>query len=196
MRSKPKSNSVVSTSYADGIWSFSVAGVGTLALHRDQISPEVLERALVEGMSDRIADKAAKSRDPKTGIPASPVEKSAAMQSLIEHYQSGTPDWTLTGAGGGGRSLTVEAIARVKGIAYDVAEAFVAQYASAKRRMPDGKEMSFGGDTKAALAFLRQGKRVMDAMAGIRAERMPAPKVDADKELAYLDAAFENEDKA
>jgi len=186
MRNKPKSNSVVSTSYADGIWSFGVAGVGTLTLHRDQISPEVLERALVEGMSDRIADKAAKSRDPKTGIPASPAEKSLAMQSLIEHYQSGTADWTLTGAGGGGRSLTVEAIARVKGVNYETAEAFVAQYASAKRRMPDGKEMSFGGDTKAALAFLRSGKRVAEAMEEIRREKMPAPKVDADKALEEL----------
>lgn len=97
MQSKPKSNSVVTTSYdvEKATWTFEVAGAEPVFLHRSVVSAEVLERALIEGMSDRIADKAAKSRDPETGRPAIPGVKRAAMQSLADFYETGTPNWSM-----------------------------------------------------------------------------------------------------
>ena len=146
------------------------------------------KRAEVHGWIQRLSDRAAKPRDTKTGRAATAGEKFAAIQELVEHYLSGSADWSMAGQGGGGKSLTVEAIARVKGIGYAEAEAFVEQFARGKRKMPDGSFMSYGGDTKAALAYLRDGKRVQEAMAELRAERAPQAKVDADEALEELGA--------
>ena len=157
---------------------FKVRGHDDLVLHMDKIHPDNLRRAACAGFAQvRIVDAAAVPAADKDGniIPADErvAMKHDRMAALITHYESGTPEWSRQSEGGGARSITVEAIARVKGVSYEEADCYVTDYAT----------RNYGGDRKECLTFLREGKRVMEAMAAIRAERAPAPKVDADTAL-------------
>lgn len=134
--------------------------------------------ARFNGWKQRFVDAAALSRDTTNGASASPKEKWEAMKELVDFYHEGGDVWARTGTGEGQKSITVEAIARVKGLTFEAAEAEVVAFAAKK----------YEGDTKKALAFLRTGERVMAAMDAIRKERMPAAKVDADAALAELGA--------
>ena len=177
MVEKRKSNSVVTVARLDdGTLAFDVIGAGRVTFDPTKADAAMRARAELHGWEQRLRDAAAISRDDATGASASPADKMAAIKALVDHYESGATEWSMRGAGGGGLSLTVEAIAKVKGIEYDQAEAIVADFAAKK----------YAGDTKKALAFLRQGERVAKAMEEIRAARMPAPKVDADKALEEL----------
>lgn len=152
-----------------------------LVLEMSRLHPAIVQRAAAVGMAQvRIVDAAAIPMTRKDGsiIPESErlAMKRERMAALIEHYHSGTSEWSRVSEGGGGRSITVEAVARVKGIDYATAEKWCETFAAEK----------FGGDTKKALAFLREGKRVQDAMRAIRDERAGTPKIDADKALDEL----------
>jgi len=48
---------------------------------------------MVHGLVQRIQDRAAISRDPKTGKAAPPAEKLAAMKELVDYYNSGATEW-------------------------------------------------------------------------------------------------------
>lgn len=157
----------------------------------NKCDPSIIARAALAGMAQvRLVDRAAVSMTDDEGNIIPEAERVNIKRSRIvelgDHYMTGSTEWSIAGSGGGGRSITIEAIARVKETDYDTAKAYVEQFASVKRRMPDGKEMSFGGDVKKALAYLRTGKAVSEAIAQIRAERMPAAKLDADAALAEL----------
>lgn len=160
---------------------FRTRGQPDIVLHMDRLHPGILKRAACSGMAQvRIVDAAAIPATDKDGniIPADERQrmKYERMAALVEHYETGTDQWSRVSEGGGGKSLTVEAIARVKGWTYEQAEAEVEKLA----------DKHHGGDTKKCLAFLRGGKAVSEAMRAIREERAPAPKVDADKALAEL----------
>lgn len=164
-----------------GTVTFEVKGRDALVLHADKLHPDILKRAALVGMAQvRIVDAAAVGMADDEGniIPEADRlgMKYKRMADLIAHYESGTQEWSRVGNGGGGRSITIEAIARVRGVEYDVAKDEVAIFAAEK----------YDGDTKAALAFLRTGARVSAAIEAIRKERMPAPKVDADAALDEL----------
>lgn len=176
---KPKANSVVMVERLDdGRISVAVLNAGTLAFDPTKASRANREYAEFHGWKQRLADAAAISRDDETGRPASPEDKLNAIRARIEHYESGSDEWSMVGGGGGGKSLTIEAIALVKDIDYEAAQAIVARYADEK----------YDGDTRKALAYLRQGERVARAMETIRAERTPEPKLDADEALDELGA--------
>ena len=171
---KPKSNSVVTVEQTDdGKLLFNVLGAGVLTFDPAKCDASMNAHAALHGWKQRISDAAAMDRDPETGRPASPADKLTAMQDLAEYYMGGATDWRRVGKGGAGKSITIEAIARVKSITYAEAEEYVDSYAA----------RNYSGDRKECLAFLREGKRVMEAMAAIRAERAPKPKVDADAAL-------------
>lgn len=173
-----RQNAVVTVSYdADGKMRIDVHGYKVLTFDKTKASQKCRFEAEDHGWEQRLRDAAAISRDEETGLPASPADKGARVERLIEHYESGSEEWALVGGGGGGRSITVEAIARVKGMTYEEAEAEVEKFA---------KGEAYKGDTKKALAFLRKGKRVMEAMEAIRAERLPKPAIDADEALDGL----------
>lgn len=161
-----------------------VRGKPDIVLDMTKLHPSIIRRAACAGMAQvRIVDAAAVPAADKDGniIPAEErlTLKHERMAALVAHYMTGTDQWSRVSEGGGGKSITVEAIARVKGWTYEQAEAEVEKMA----------DKNHGGDTKKALAFLRGGKAVSEAMAAIRAERAPAPKVDADKALAELGEA-------
>lgn len=173
---KRKGNSVVTVSYADNLMHIEVLGAGSIVFDKARASRECRAEAEDHGWEQRLRDAAAIGRDEDTGASATPQDKYARVAALAEYYMTGATEWARVGQGGGGRSLTVEAIARVKGVEYPVAEAYVADFAKAKH----------GGDTRKALAFLRTAKAVMEAMDAIRKERLPTPAVDADKALEEL----------
>ena len=166
----------------NGTVTFRTRGMPDLVLHWNKLHPKVQMRAGLAGMAQvRIVDAAAVGvADRKTGaiIPEGErIElKHERMARLVAHYESGTEDWSRVSEGGGGRSITVEAIARVKGMTYEVAEAECERIA----------DLHHGGDTKKALAFLRGAGAVQKEMAVIRAERTKAPVLDADKALEEL----------
>ena len=167
---------------AAGTITFKFKGLPDAVFHPAKAHPDNNERAKYAGWAQvRLIDAAAVgAADRKTGAiipePERIAMKRARVVGLIGHYESGEPGWSRVSEGGGGRSITVEAIARVKGMTYDAAEAECERIA----------DLHHGGDTKKALAFLRGAGAVQKEMAVIRAERTKAPVLDADKALEEL----------
>lgn len=174
---------------AAGTVTFNVKGYDPIILHADKLHADIMRRAALVGMAQvRIVDAAAVGMADDEGniIPEADriALKHKRMAELVSHYETGTAEWSRAGTGiGGGKSITLEAIARIKAVEYDQAEAWVAEYAASGK---DDKGRGFEGDTKKALAYLRQGKRVAETIEAIRAERMPSPKIDADAALEAL----------
>lgn len=103
MVTKPKANSVITTDLiaaGNGII-FRVAGAGEVVLDLNLVHADAKARAMVHGFIQRVSDAAALSRDEETGLPATPADKLAAMAALVEHYSSGTSEWSRKREGGG-----------------------------------------------------------------------------------------------
>lgn len=188
MQPKAKSNSIVThTMDEKGVITFDVLGVGPLVFDRMKGSPENRLAAETNGWVQRIVDAAAISATEKDGtIRSKEVRaqlKFEAMSRVIEHYHSGSTEWNLKPGGGFGRSIVVEAIARVMKCDYPAAEAMIEKRAAAK----------YDGDKKKAIEKLRESKDVQAAIIAIQQERLPKPAVDADDELEALKAEGETE---
>lgn len=192
MQTKVKSNSIVTHAVSEELISltivvpktltFFVKDNGDVSLDLSKVSPENMGRACMHGWLQRLPDAAAISRTDADGnfIPEATRTrmKKEGINDLCIHYESGTTEWSRkpSGDGSGNRSITIEAIARVKGRDYDAAKIFVEEHA----------KMHNGGDTKKALAFLRTGKRVAEAIIAIRNERAAASSGNQDAD-AMLD---------
>lgn len=86
-----------------------------MTLDMNTLSEAVRDRAAVHGMIQRISDAAAMSKFDKEGVMSTPLDKALRMKKLIEHYESGTEEWSLKTGGGGsqdGLLLQVLTIAR------------------------------------------------------------------------------------
>jgi hypothetical protein len=118
---------VIETKQSGDSLTFTVAGAGEIILNVADIHPAVMRRAAIHGLTQRIADAAALSRNPDNGQPASPADKLAAMARLVDHYNTGTDQWGLRASGGGGAEggLTVRALAAVLGVSVADADARV-----------------------------------------------------------------------
>lgn len=106
MVTKPKANSVITHQLNGSLLTFMVKDSGNVVLDMSKLHSDVLNRAAVHGMIQRISDAAALSRDADTGKPALPGEKLAAMRELVDHYMSGTAEWSRRRAGSGVRRLS------------------------------------------------------------------------------------------
>lgn len=97
-----KASAVITTalSATNDAVTFTVKDAGELTLELARISDANKARAMLHGFVQRISDAAALSRNPETGKPASAQDKFDAMRILIEHYHSGTGEWTRTRAAG------------------------------------------------------------------------------------------------
>ena len=152
---------------------------------RDQVHANMREYAAYVGFANvRLADGGAVERmDKKTGRVRTDAEmlrmKWERINRLADHYNSGIDQWRLVVAAEGAAEtgLTVEAIARARGIT--VAEADAQVSALAEKR---------GEDRKTILAALRSAEPVAEAIDAIRAERRAkAPKkADANNLLAEM----------
>ena len=70
---------------------------GVLTLTFACLSPELKQQAMVHGLVQRVSDRAAMSRDGSSGKSATPEEKFEAMKVLVDHYNSGSAAWNLSG---------------------------------------------------------------------------------------------------
>lgn len=162
MNDKRKSNSVVTHSLDGQILNFTVKDAGTFSLDMSRLHADVLARAAVHGLIQRISDRAAIERDTETGLPATPQAKMARMRALADHYMSGSPEWSTRAAASGAssESITIEALAKWKG-----------KDTASVRAWAEAKAISEGIETKALLATLAKVPEVILAAATIRANR-------------------------
>ena len=108
-QAKAKTNSVVTTEWSGDILTINVLGAGQNDLGQPQDRALMFDRTLAaqlcrdqaerHGWTQRICDRAAISKDPKTGKAARPADKFAAMEELVRHYESGKSEWRLAGSG-------------------------------------------------------------------------------------------------
>jgi hypothetical protein len=93
-------------------------GGKSITLNLAAVHPSNVAYAALHGFKQRIGDMAALSRNPDTGLAASPADKFDAIARGIEHYMSGTADWNLRAASGertsGELGLLARAIAELK----------------------------------------------------------------------------------
>lgn len=197
MQSKPKSNSLITSTIPEGtdmvhvtvtipvVMLFTVLDEGNITLNLQKVHPVNLGRALVYGFNQRLPDGAAIGLTDKEGdiIPAEERTrmKWEKMVALRDHYESGTAEWSRRGDGNGegARSITLEAIARVQECTYEEAAAMV-----------QARAEKTGKKTAAILAKLRGADSVAKAILAIRMERdeKRPMAVDADEELNALKA--------
>lgn len=170
-----RSNSIISTSIDNGKITFTVQGAGAITLDLKQVNTDNATRAMHHGFIQRVSDAAALSRDTETGKPASPADKLEAMRRIVDHYNSGSADWSIRAASGDGASpvagITLKALAAVQNMPLDEMRQRVE--ALAEKR---------GITTKALLATLAKQPAVAAKIAEMRA---PAG-IDADDLLGEL----------
>lgn len=173
MQSK-RSNAVVKSAYADGQFTFTIAGFTPLVLEETSISEANAHRAFQWGIIKRVVNKAALSRDEATGKSETSAEKYAEIKRMVDHFASGSEAWGMgPGAGFDNSATILAAIARVKSYSVKMAETFVGKFAAAE----------YAGDVKAALKYLATGKQVALAMLELRQERLGTAAIDADAAL-------------
>ena len=100
IETKKRSNAVVTMEQTGNVLKFNVLGGGVIELNMADIHPDILTRAAIHGMKQRISDAAAIPCDTETGKPASPVDKFVAIEALVRHYASGSADWSRRAASG------------------------------------------------------------------------------------------------
>ena len=175
---KKRANAVVTMEQREKELVFNVLGAGSIILDMGKIHADVLTRAAIHGLKQRISDAAAIPCDTETGKPASPADKFAAMGALVAHYNSGSSEWARRAAAGekaapnGGKILT--AIMNVYQFS-SVEKARETVEATAKKR---------GIEYKAALALWRASDKIAAELARM-AEK--ASTVDADDLLNELE---------
>jgi hypothetical protein len=112
---KPKSNSVISTEQRGTSLVFKVRDAGEIELDLQLVSQANRERATLHGFVQRVSDAAAIPRNTETGASATPADKLAAMQRLVDHFNSGSEEWSPTRqAGVGSDGLLLQSLMRLK----------------------------------------------------------------------------------
>jgi len=174
---KAKANSVVTHALAKGAdgtvsgITFTVLGAGDCTLTLANVSAACKERAQWHGFIQRCADGAAKARNTANGQPASPADKLAGIARIVEHYNSGSAEWSLktervtsSAQDAADVILALTRATRVSGEPFakdvDAANAIVARWAEAK-----------GVDRDAAIKAWLTTKQVAACVADIRAAR-------------------------
>lgn len=105
MQTKPKSNSTITHKVDGNVITFQARGksaepdkpgpvIGETSLDLTKVHDGLHRRAEIHGWIQRISDAAAISRNPETGLPATAGDKLSAMDRLVQHYMSGTGDWS------------------------------------------------------------------------------------------------------
>jgi hypothetical protein len=177
-QAKAKSNSVVTTQWSGCILTINVLGAQMVggkptdaALMFDMEKASIANREAAErhGWTQRLCDRAAKGRDPKTGQSASAALKYAAIEELINYYEGGDVPWKMSGGGSGDGGMLLTALCRLRpNLTVDQVATFL------ETRTPE------------QLKAVKLRKDVVEQMNQIRLERAGA--VDNDDAFAELDA--------
>ena len=187
MQTKAKANSTITHSMQDGKIEFRVLNAGSFSFDPDKVSAENRARAMIHGFVQRSSDGGAQSRNPDTGLPATPADKMARMQRIADHLMSGATEWALRVAASQGvdAGLTLMGIMRALGIDLETAEARLAKMAA-----------KLGVDRAACIKRLGEAPDVIKAIGEIKAERAAAgTKVNASDLLAEMDDEDEEDDE-
>jgi len=161
MQTKPKSNSTITSTIIEGRVEFTVLNAGKIVFDPNKVSAENRARAMMHGFVQRISDGGALSRNPDTGLPATPADKLARMQRIADHLMSGATEWALkVAAARDDTGLVLMALMRVRKIDIDGANALI-------ERMMAKAEL----DRKAVLANVAKNPDIVRAIGDIRAER-------------------------
>lgn len=170
-----RANSIISTTIDNDTITFAVQGVGNLTINMKQVSTQNATRAMHHGIIQRVSDAAALSRNTDTGQPASPADKFDAMKRIVDHLNSGSPDWSLRVASGESGSavagITLKAVASVQGVSVDEMRQRIERLAEKR-----------GITTRALLATLAKQEAVAKRIAEMRAPT----GLDADDLLGEL----------
>ena len=94
-QAKAKSNSVVTTEWSGDILTIEVLGAGAIMFDRTAASADNRDWAEKHGWTQRLSNRAAISRDPKTGQPATAQVKYDAIKTLADYYESGDVPWKM-----------------------------------------------------------------------------------------------------
>lgn len=114
---------------------FEVKGEGRLELYLSDVSDQVRRYATLHGLKQRICDVAALGFNEEESRFATPAEKFAAMRALVEHYASGSPDWSVRGPPAPRQSLLVRClIAAFPGKSEASIEAYVKGLSAKQKR--------------------------------------------------------------
>jgi hypothetical protein len=169
---KLRANAVVGFVATAETLTFSVKGAGETTLTLAQVSENVMRRAAIHGLKQRVSDAAAQSRDPKTGASASAHDKLEAMVAIVEHYNSGSSEWRLKGTDriGSDEVLLARALAEVYPDR-DVAK--LRTYVSGLTK-PERTKLLMTGDIKVAADLIREAEAAVST-------------IDTDELLAKLD---------
>lgn len=150
---------------------FDVKGCEPLVLILTQVSDAVKARAMRHGIVQRVSDAAALDRNTTSGASATPEEKRAAMARLVEHYMTGTDDWSPAREGGT-IGLDTIALAAVSEVAGKPIEAI--------RAMVEAKAIEHKVTQRAYLARLAGSPKVAPVVDRMRAAGAAEVDVDAD----------------
>jgi hypothetical protein len=159
MQTKQRSNSAISHRITGSVIAFAVANVGELQFDTAKASDANNNRARFHGWIQRIHDAAAIERTDDQGrvIPAAELVKMKyhAMNDLITFYEGGGEEWNRRGTRGEQQdaSLTIRAVAAVKGMTEEAVRASVKRKAEA-----------LNVTAAKVLAILRQDKAVKAKM--------------------------------
>lgn len=174
-----KSNSVITHRVNGTEITFTVLGAGQLVLDMLAVSEENRLYAAMYGLVQRVSDKAALSCDKATGKSATPQDKFEAMEGLVQHLNSGSKEWNMVRAGGGGAKVKVwldediiEAHAAIGSVTAEEAETKLLRWATAK-----------GQALHDYLQAAVKAKAIGIELARIERSRI-VPTLDADEELA------------
>ena len=185
MQTKAKANSTITHSMQDGKIEFRVLNAGSFSFDPDKVSAENRARAMIHGFVQRISDGGALSRNPDTGLPATPADKMARMQRIADHLMSGATEWALRVAAAGqpDSGLTLMGIMRALKLDLDATERFLAKLMT-----------KWELDRTATIKRLGESPDVVQAIGDIKAERAASQtKVNASSLLDEIDAGEEEE---
>lgn len=175
MQTKPKANSVVTSAYdaAAKTLTFRVLGAGEAVLHMPRVSQAVLDRFLIQGANQRCVNAAALEHDKTSGKAATPEQKFAGVQRLVDHYNTGTEDYSPAARTGPKPldSLLMAAVAEGIGKTLEETGAFIEAGA---------KKHSIG--IHAYLAKVASTERIAPIVTRLRAETV-SDDIDIDADL-------------
>lgn len=185
MQTKPKSNSAITTAIdVDGKLVFNVIGAGVVKFDPAKAAPVLKAKAERHGWFQRISDSAAMPRTDDKGKLIPPAERAKAqldaMTRLIEHYESGTAEWSRVSASTGPKGgLLFKALCRMF-----------------PTKTPDEVRAWLDAKSKVEQAALRMSPKVRQIFDEMALEAGDAGKIDADMLLAEFQTSEDEEEES
>lgn len=184
-----RSNAVISTEVdaASGVITFIVLRGGAngenarFPFDPKRVGEANIPRFLLNGIKQRVVDTAALDKDQSNGKAATPQMKAERIKRIVDHYMSGSEEWSPARADGGLvlDSVLVAAVAEGMGWTPEDTKAKVIKFAEKKGITP-----------KEYLAAAASSDRIVGIVARMRQERTG---VTADDMLAEMEEGAEGE---